>query len=141
MKIRFTNPSTILLVAAVGVLAASPALAGTILDTDGDGVVDIADNCSTLPQGGAGQPGFCDTDADGYGNACDGDFNNDQAVTPTDFSPIFTTSFGGIFNPDTDMNCDGAVTPADFSPYFLSQFGAGAPGPSGLGCAGTVPCP
>lgn len=118
-------------------------MAGLATDTDGDGTPDVNDNCSTLAQGGVGQPGFCDTDTDGYGNACDGDFNQDYAVTPSDFSPTFLADFGAGTDSGvgTDMNCDGAVTPGDFSPLFLNQFGAGSPGPSGLSCAGAPPCP
>ena len=38
------------------------------------------------------------------------------------------------------MNCDGVVNAVD-SGKFLGQLSAGVPGPSGLPCAGTVPCP
>lgn len=37
------------------------------------------------------------------------------------------------------MNCDDLVDGVDF-PFFLTQFGLGSVGPSGLACAGTVPC-
>lgn len=47
----------------------------------------------------------------------------------------------GDGNPNgTDMDCDGFVDAADFTPFFLEQFVAGAPGPSGLPCAGVVIC-
>jgi hypothetical protein len=38
------------------------------------------------------------------------------------------------------MNCNGTVTSADFGNGFLPSFKAGKPGPSGLSCAGRVPC-
>ena len=50
------------LTAAVRVSAASPYEP----DTDGDGVVDHADNCPTVPN-----PSQTDTDVDGVGDACD----------------------------------------------------------------------
>jgi hypothetical protein len=47
----------------------------------------------------------------GYGNRCDGDYDNNELVTA-----------------------------ADFGGSFLPQFKAGKPGPSALSCAGTIPC-
>jgi hypothetical protein len=116
------------------------AAAGPAQDTDGDGTFDALDNCINVANAA---PQDCDTDQDGYGNSCDGDYNNDGIVSPVDFSPTFLADFtaGSDSGVGTDMNCDGLVTPVDFSPFFLGQFAAGAPGPSGLSCAGTVPCP
>ena len=123
------------------------ALAGPATDSDGDGVPDVIDNCSEVANAGALG---CDDDIDGYGNACDGDFNNDLVSDGLDFgSPHFLADFGtgtqsanAAGNPQgTDMNCDGVVDGIDFTvPYFLTQFASGAPGASGLVCAGTVPC-
>ncbi|MEO8224209.1 MAG: thrombospondin type 3 repeat-containing protein, partial [Gammaproteobacteria bacterium] len=42
-------------------------------DTDGDGVADVLDNCTLVAN-----PTQCDSDGDGYGNACDGDLNNNS---------------------------------------------------------------
>jgi len=39
------------------------------------------------------------------------------------------------------MNADGFVDGLDFNPFFIDQFLSGNPGPSGLSCAGTTPCP
>lgn len=126
------------------------AVAGPATDSDGDGTFDVLDGCSDEVQAPA--PLGCDTDNDGYLNACDGDLNNDGGVNGADFSspalPDFLECFlsgvdaAGI---GCDFNCDGAVNGADFSspgtPDFLEFFAAGTPGPSGLPCAGTVPCP
>ena len=110
------------------------ALAGIAVDTDGDTVADVSDNCMTLFQA-AGQ--FCDDDQDGYGNMCDGDLDNGGATGAADF-PLFTAAWGT--GPDAaDFDCGGAVGAADF-PLFTGMWGA-APGPSGLSCAGTIPCP
>jgi hypothetical protein len=116
------------------------AMAGLAPDTDGDGVPDVIDNCSLVPNAA---PANCDTDVDGYGNACDGDFNQSFVVDATDFSSFFLPDFSaGMDNSGTgtDMNCSTVVDATDFGSFFLPQFTGGAPGPSGLGCAGTPGC-
>lgn len=118
------------------------AFAGPAEDNDGDGVFNVLDNCSDKMNG---PPNDCDTDDDGYGNYCDGDFDNDQNVLSNDFTDIFTPDFS-IYGVDTagtgtDMDCDGFVLSTDFTDYFTPQFSLyGIPGPSGLHCAGNVPC-
>jgi hypothetical protein len=57
-------------------------------DGDGDGVPDGCDNCTEVVN--ASQT---DTDADGYGNACDGDFNNNGVVDFADYGR-FRAMFG-----------------------------------------------
>ena len=113
------------------------AMAGVATDTDSDTVPDASDNCVLVPNAGTL---FCDTDQDGYGNACDPDINNDGVVGGPDYAPI-TASFGETGHPDNpaDVNCDGVVGGPDYGPI-TSDFG-GTPGPSGLSCAGTIPCP
>ncbi|MAG29515.1 MAG: hypothetical protein CL908_01320 [Deltaproteobacteria bacterium] len=115
---------------------ATSAFAGSTTDTDGDLVPDGFDNCDTDDNGPNELANQADTDSDGYGNACDADYDNDLAVTAADFG-TFLATFGGV-GTETDHDGDGAVTAADFG-VFLSQFG-GPPGTSGLSCAGTVPC-
>lgn len=125
----------------------SSAFAGAVTDTDGDLVPDSFDNCVSGPNGPNGPndaSNQVDTDMDGYGNACDADYDNIVSgglitVSTADFV-IFTGAFatnpptGGV----TDGNGDGATTTGDFL-IFTSQF-TGPPGPSGLSCAGTIPC-
>ena len=53
-----------------------------------DGVGDACDNCQLLAN--ADQR---DTNADGFGNACDADFNGDGQVNLSDFGE-FRASFG-----------------------------------------------
>jgi hypothetical protein len=108
------------------------------VDTDSDGVCDVGDNCTTVPNGGAQ---FCDTDSDGYGNSCDADFDNGLTVNPADFVDYFLPAFTSGNAPNgEDMDCGGTVNPADFVNFFLPQFTGGGPGPSGLACAGTSNC-
>lgn len=129
----------IALVATLGL--ATMALAGPSADFDGDGIYDVLDNCSTVFQD-VNSNGDCDTDNDGYGNVCDGDFDQDNFTFPGDFA-IWDADFtGGGYDSGvgTDMDCDGYVFPGDFALWDAQFLGAGVPGPSGLHCAGSVPC-
>jgi hypothetical protein len=111
---------------------------GDSCDDDGDGVANRNDNCLQVAN-----PSQCDTDHDGYGNACDADFDENGRVDAVDLSRFLARDWraGQDSGHGTDMNCDGVVDDDDFPglrPPFKST---AAPGPSGLRCAGTVPCP
>ena len=85
-------------------------------DRDHDGIADVDDNC----------PAFAntdqrDTDADGFGNRCDADLNQDGKVNTIDFG-IFKQAFGKITNPNADFNGDGRVNTLDFG-IFKQLFG------------------
>jgi hypothetical protein len=117
--------------------------AGTDADGDGDGVQDNMDNC--VAKANADQS---DTDLDGHGNACDGDFSQDGIVGGPDYL-IFSLANGGMegdaaFNHDCDCNNDKIIGGPDYL-CFSTQNGAGVPGPSGRSCAVTsapqVRCP
>ena len=110
------------------------AWAGIGTDSDGDGVIDENDNCSALANAA---PLNCDADLDGYGNLCDGDTNNNLAVTGPDFSAFVTAFTSGA--PLADVNCNGSVTGPDFGAY-VPLFTGGVIGPSGLPCAGVISC-
>jgi hypothetical protein len=107
-------------------------------DQDEDGVGDVEDNCLILAN-----PDQLDTNQDGYGNLCDADFNDDEAVGSNDFNAFkqaFQTVLGGPgYDADIDLNGDGAIGGPDFT-LFRDMF-QGPPGPSGLSCAGNPPCP
>ena len=110
-------------------------------DTDGDGVCDAQDNCRN-----AANPDQVDVNADGFGNACDADYTDDSVVGGPDFQ-IFLAALGrsidspGV-NPQADHSADGVVGGPDFTIFSVALGGlGGAPGPSGLACAGSVPCP
>ncbi|MEM9058406.1 MAG: peptidoglycan DD-metalloendopeptidase family protein, partial [Pseudomonadota bacterium] len=103
-----------------------------LADADTDGVPDFADNCT-----GVANADQRDTDADGYGNACDADLNNDGAVNFIDLATMKSVFF--TTDPDADLNGDGLVNFIDLGAMKAAFFGT--PGPSGMACAGTVPCP
>ena len=112
--------------------------AGPDADTDGDGTQDNQDNCLTVAN--ADQ---LDSNADGYGNVCDFDWDNNGSVGSGDFGRL-VAGFGSVpgdanYNQDVDCNGDETIGSAEFG-CLVSGFGA-APGPSGRSCAGTTPCP
>lgn len=126
----------------VGLLAfglATSANAGSVADGDSDLVPDSFDNCSAVANGPNEAPNNqVDTDVDGYGNRCDGDFDNDGGNVDLDDFNLFLGDFGNPASSQFDMDADGDTDLDDFN-IFLSVFG-GPPGPSGLGCAGTPNC-
>ena len=84
-----------------------------------------------------------DTNQDGFGNLCDADYDDDGVSGISDYG-ILLTSYGRVtgdplYDPDVDANGDGAVGMQDYG-MFLGAF-THSPGPSGLACAGTIPCP
>ncbi len=93
------------------------------VDTDGDGIPDICDNCSARPN--ADQR---DTDLDGYGNVCDADFDNNGIVNTLDLAKL-KASFGQRGD-DKAVDLDGnyIVNTQDLA-IFKSLFGK-PPGPA-----------
>ncbi|MEM7082456.1 MAG: PQQ-dependent sugar dehydrogenase [Pseudomonadota bacterium] len=96
-----------------------------VLDTDrdNDSINNAADNCS-----GVANPDQTDADGDGYGNACDADFNNDGVINFIDYAQL-TAGFLGT-DPVLDLNNDGVVNFLDIT--LLTNSFLGAPGPSGV---------
>ena len=89
---------------------------------DGDAVADPWDNCTTYANDDQR-----DTDADGYGNRCDADLDNDGIVNARDLAR-FRVVFGTA-DADADFNGDGIVNAQDLG--VLRQLYFRAPGPSG----------
>ena len=141
MKIKL-----IMLVSLFAFGFAMNANAGAVADGDGDLVPDAFDNCLELANGPDEDSNQVDSDLDGYGNACDADYDNDAnlEVSTVDFG-IFLTAFTDLTGGVTDHDGDGQTTTTDFG-TFLAQFQTPAvPGPqigeSGLACAGvSTPC-
>lgn len=115
---------------------------GPTCDDDGDGLINRADNCTQ-----SANARQCDADRDGFGNACDGDFDESGAIDSTDLERYFEPDrrTGRDSGRGTDMNCDGTVDDLDFSEFLAPRLAASPPGnrpgPSGLPCAGVFPCP
>ncbi len=96
-------------------------------DRDGDTIADMFDNC--LEDGNREQT---DSDRDGYGNLCDGDYDGDGVVGPADFD-VFESAYGkhageSGFLEIADADGDGVIGVAD-AVAFRSQFSRGVPGP------------
>ncbi|MDE0887114.1 MAG: proprotein convertase P-domain-containing protein [Myxococcota bacterium] len=102
------------------VLMAPEAGAQGAMDTDLDGIDDSVDNCVDVAN--ADQR---DSNADGYGNFCDGDLDNDLDVDAVDLDAMKAAFFGA--DPDADLNGDGTVDYLDLGIIAL-QYGGG-PGP------------
>lgn len=126
----------VMLVSMLAFGIAGYANAGAVTDSDSDQVPDQFDNCSAAPNGPAQNSNQVDSDVDGYGNVCDGDFTNDGLVAGTDFG-VFVGLFGGT-DLNGDLTGDGLVAGTDFGAW-VALFGLPI-GPSGLDCAGTTPC-
>ena len=93
------------------------------VDSDGDGVVDVLDNCVATPNAAQN-----DADSDGIGNACDADLNQDCIVNASDLGLLRLVFFTN--DAVADFNSDGVVNAIDLgilrTLFFL------APGPSGV---------
>ncbi len=77
-----------------------------ILDSDGDGVPDVSDNCPSDPN--ADQQ---DTDEDGQGDVCDNDDDNDGIADASDNCPLdFNPGQEDADNDGTGDVCDGDET-------------------------------
>ena len=88
------------------------------LDTDGDGIGDLADNCPS-----AANADQADNDSDGSGDACDADDDNDGVVDTADNCPLAANAdqadgdgdgAGDVCDADDDN--DGVVDTADNCP-------------------------
>ncbi|NNF60533.1 MAG: hypothetical protein HKN06_04290 [Gammaproteobacteria bacterium] len=102
-------------------------------DMDRDRVSDAVDNCTEVANADQN-----DTDLDGFGNRCDGDFDNDCTTGLNDLAalrPVFPSSAGdGVYEnlPQADLDGDGAIGLQDlaiFRELFLLP-----PGPGSADC-------
>jgi hypothetical protein len=114
---------------------AEPVSARDPADIDGDGFDNDSDNCITIPN-----PEQRDTNADGFGNACDADVDGNGMVTTSwgasfplkergDVEWIGLTAVNGPYDPNHDLDGNGKVDGFDVSLAQLYLFRP--PGPSG----------
>ena len=95
----------------------------TVTDTDGDGVPDVNDNCTLVPN--ADQR---DSNGDGYGNICDGDLDNSGGIVNFADLAAFRAAFG-TSDPDADFDGSAGIVNFGDLAIFRSLFGQ-PPGPS-----------
>jgi hypothetical protein len=107
--------------AEVGVLVDAPA------DGDADGVADGVDNCTA-----AANPDQRDSDLDGFGNRCDGDFTQDGVVNWLDLGYMRVHFFTS--DPHADLDGDGEVNYGDLAIIKAQMYAP--PGPSALAGGG-----
>ena len=96
-------------------------------DNDADAIPDSIDNCTI-----AANTTQLDADADGIGNRCDADFNNDCIVNFLDlggFADAFLSAGPGI---EADLNGDEVVNFFDL--LIMQQLFFAPPGPSASAC-------
>jgi hypothetical protein len=122
---------------AVFAVVLAAALGASAADSDGDGVPDELDVCSSVAN-----PSQSDGDQDGFGDVCDCDFSQYVAgvCDGSDFL-AFVGRFGTTVPPtncEFDMAPNGAIDGADFT-AFVAFFG-GIPGPA-CGQSPGTPCP
>jgi len=133
---RASQASTSPCAADMSIAGASYMLFALPTDTDGDGIIDVLDNCRLLSN--ATQ---VDSNGDGYGNRCDGDLNNNGSTNAQDTvlyrQQLGQPSVAPTFNA-ADINANGSVNAQDTTLY--RQLLAAPPGPSGP-CLNTFPCP
>ncbi len=107
-------------------------------DADSDEIVDLLDNCIATTNRSQ-----LDANQDGYGDACDADYDGDGVVGASDLARL-EGAFGatlGSENYDPALDADGDGVTGEPEVLLLQTSYGKPPGPSALSCAGTVPCP
>jgi uncharacterized protein (TIGR03790 family) len=99
-----------------------------VADGDGDGTPDRRDDCREQPN--ADQR---DGDRDGFGDLCDGDFDQDGVVATSDVIRFERAARTGARLPGADLDGDGAVDDRDRS--LLHVWIGHTPGPGRFGVA------
>jgi len=93
-----------------------------VADSDGDGVPDLLDVCREQPD-----PEQRDGDSDGFGDACDGDFDQDGVVWPSDLARLERALRTKTRLAGADLDGNGTVDERD--QYLLAVWLFHPPGP------------
>jgi uncharacterized protein (TIGR03790 family) len=102
-----------------------------VADSDGDGVPDRRDDCREQPN-----PDQRDADGDGFGDPCDGDFDQNGLVGIPDLERFERALRGIAYQPGADLDGDGRVDDRDRSLLHLQIGHAPGPGVGKLGAVG-----
>ena len=94
-----------------------------VADSDGDGVPDRTDVCREQPD-----PDQRDADGDGFGDACDGDFDQDGVVGPSDLVRFDRALRTKTRLPGADLDGNGVVDERDASLLTVWMFQPPGPG-------------
>ena len=128
LVLRRTRPGLAALLSLIFLaiaLRAPPVSAQAGVDTDLDGIHDLADNCLQTAN-----PDQLDSNGDGYGNACDPDLDGDNDVDTADLALMKAAFFGS--DADADLDGSGGVDFLDLG--VMASFYGGAPGPRCAAC-------
>jgi hypothetical protein len=118
-----------------------------LADQDRDGVADSGDDCIGHENGpllpDAGGHVQLDADADGFGNACDPDFDGNAVVGTSDVlrlqAALGRTGSGAPLDPGLDLDGNGSIGIVDWI-QLVARLGE-PPGPSATACDGGLLCP
>ncbi len=108
-----------------------------LLDSDGDGIPNTDDNCPFTSN-----PDQADTDADGFGNACDSDSDGDGVPDETDVCPLDPENECGLIGelPQGQFCEDASPEPVEFNFNFEDEsIEAVRKGIAGIGTALVAP--
>ena len=92
-------------------------------DNDNDGVKNFMDNCIEVAN-----TNQRDTNGDGYGNLCDGDFDGNLFTNTSDLFYLKANYLTA--NPDADLDGSGSVNALDL--FIFKTLYLKPPGPSGI---------
>jgi len=128
------------LASALALAVAGGSIAGSTPDVDGDGVLNLVDNCTVVPNA-PGSPTDVqhDFDSDGFGGECDADLNNTGTINIDDFNIFIGCFLSPPPLPDplcsnADMNQTDTLNVDDFN-LFIGPFLDPSKLESGLTCA------
>lgn len=100
-------------------------------DAEADDFQDADDNCQIVSNGVTELSLQVDSDRDGFGNACDADFDNNDITSLADATPLNANWGTLVDGADLQLDLDGdrAVTLGDFAEFYKALLSGAPPGP------------